>query len=299
MDELHKKASLDSNFMLLTGDLGFGVVEKFQNSYPAQFINCGVAEQNMIGMAAGLASEGKKVFVYSIANFPTFRCLEQIRNDICYHGFPVTIVAIGSGLSYGTLGYTHHAIEDIGIMRALPGIRILSPIDPPEVINCLQLINDKPMPTYLRLGKNGEPSINNDSEINVETIKIHIKGKQCLVISTGTISDNCKVAVENINSKESGDVGFATITQIKPFIVDPSIFHEYTHVVTVEEHSLNSGFGSIVNDYLISNQLNLKVLNIGIPDKISHMIGSSKFLRSVHGLDVISLVTKITNFSNS
>jgi transketolase len=184
-------------------------------------------------------------------------------------------------------------------MRALPGIRILSPIDPPEVINCLQLINEKPMPTYLRLGKNGEPSINDDSEINIETIKIHIKGKKCLVISTGTISDHCKVAVENINNRDSRDVGFATITQIKPFVVDPSIFDEYSHVVTVEEHSLNSGFSSIVNDYIISNQLNLKVLNIGLPDKISHMIGSSNFLRSVHGIDVISLVTKITNFTNS
>jgi transketolase len=136
---LSKLAENDKNIMLLTGDLGYGIFEDFEKKFPNQFLNCGVAEQNMIGVAAGLASEGKRVFVYSIANFPTFRCLEQIRNDICYHGLPVTIVSIGSGFSYGTLGYSHYAIEDIAIMRCLPGLRIFSPVDPNSVIDSLNL----------------------------------------------------------------------------------------------------------------------------------------------------------------
>lgn len=296
MQGLHTLASSDSNVMLLTGDLGFGVVEKFQSSFPNQFINCGVAEQNMIGMAAGLASEGKKVFVYSIANFPTFRCLEQIRNDICYHGLPVTIVAIGSGFSYGNLGYTHHAIEDIGIMRVLPGIRILSPIDPPDVLKCLQVINGKQAPTYLRLGKNGESIINNNSEDDVEKIQIHNKGKGCLVVATGTISENCKAAVERVNFEKNVNVGFATITQLKPLNLDKSILSEFSHLITVEEHALNSGFGSIINDFILRNNLNLKVLNLGIKDEINHLIGSTTFLRSKQGIDTESLVNKISNF---
>ena len=131
----------------------------------------------MIGMAAGLASEGKKVFVYSIANFSTFRCLEQIRNDVCYHELPVTIVAIGSGFSYGSLGYTHQALEDISIMRSLPGLRILSPSDPLEVTECIDLIISDPKPTYLRIGKNGESILTSEMDINIQTLNFYNKNK--------------------------------------------------------------------------------------------------------------------------
>ena len=132
IEELSKIALTDDKVFLIVGDLGFGVVEGFEEKYPDQFLNAGVAEQNMMGMAAGLASAGYKVFVYSIGNFPTFRCLEQIRNDVCYHSLNVTIVSIGAGLSYGPLGYSHHAIDDIGVMRALPGMTIYNPADPIE-----------------------------------------------------------------------------------------------------------------------------------------------------------------------
>ena len=163
-------AETDDRVALLTGDLGFGVVEKFGTKFPDRFWNCGVAEQSMIGIAAGLAKSGMRPFVYSIANFPTFRCLEQIRNDICYHNLPVTIVSVGAGLGYGTLGYTHHGIEDIAALRSLPNISIYSPSDPIDVANVVTRISQNPAPTYLRLGKNNGYEIQVISVTQLEPI---------------------------------------------------------------------------------------------------------------------------------
>jgi transketolase len=294
--KLTNLAEVDPNIMFLTGDLGFGVVENFESKFPKQFLNCGVAEQNMIGMAAGLASEGKKVFVYSIANFPTFRCLEQIRNDVCYHELPVTIVAIGSGFSYGSLGYTHQALEDISIMRSLPGLRILSPTDPTEVKECLDLIISDPKPTYLRLGKNGENNLISDISRSIEKLNFYNKNEKCLVITTGSISEECMNAVEKLNYEFKNTFSFSTLTQLKPLTIKHEEIQNFEFIVTVEEHSVVGGLGSIINDFIISNNLKMNVLNIGSPDKIMHQIGSTNYLRSQHGLDSQSLFNKIKNF---
>ncbi len=155
--KLTEKAADDPSIMLLVGDLGFGVVADFGETYPRQFLNCGVAEQSMVGIAAGMAAAGRRPFVYSIANFPTLRPLEQIRNDVCYHGLGVTIVSVGAGLAYGSLGYTHHAVEDISILRSLPGMRVFSPADAIECRAAVDEILATPGPAYLRLGKNKEP----------------------------------------------------------------------------------------------------------------------------------------------
>jgi len=296
INKLTNLAENDPNIMFLTGDLGFGVVENFESKFPNQFLNCGVAEQNMIGMAAGLASEGKKVFVYSIANFPTFRCLEQIRNDVCYHELPVTIVAIGSGFSYGSLGYTHQALEDISIMRSLPGLRILSPTDPNEVKECLDLIISEPKPTYLRLGKNGENNLNSGIGRNIEKLNFYNKNEKCLAITTGSISEECKNAVEKLNQEFENTFCFSTLTQLKPLPVKKEDIQNFEFIVTVEEHSVIGGLGSIINDFIILNNLKMNVLNIGCQDKIIHNIGSTDYLRNQHGLDSQSLFNKIRDF---
>jgi transketolase len=296
IDTLTNLAESDPNIMFLTGDLGFGVVENFERKFPKQFLNCGVAEQNMIGMAAGLASEGKRVFVYSIANFPTFRCLEQIRNDVCYHELPVTIVAIGSGFSYGSLGYTHQALEDISIMRSLPGLRILSPTDPNEVKECLDLIISDPKPTYLRLGKNGENNLTSEMGRHIEKLNFYNKNRKCLVITTGSISEECMTAVEKLNYVSENTFCFSTLTQLKPLTIKKEEIQNFEFVVTVEEHSVVGGLGSIINDFIISNNLKMNVLNIGSPDKIMHQIGSTHYLRSHYGLDSQSLFNKIKDF---
>ena len=153
INELAKKNSKKNNYLLIN-DLGLNVVESFKKKYPDRIFNAGVSEQNMMGMAAGIASEKNNVFVYSIANFSTFRCAEQIRNDVDYHKLPVTIVSVGSGLGYGNLGYTHHALQDYALMRSFPNIKILSPGNNNELISIMKYIQKNPQPYYLRLDKN-------------------------------------------------------------------------------------------------------------------------------------------------
>ena len=153
IEELILATKKNKNIILIVNDLGFRVVEKFAKLFPKQFYNAGVAEQNMMGIAAGMALEGHQVFVYSIGNFPTFRCAEQIRNDIDYHNLPVTIVNVGSGVSYGNLGYSHHSIQDYSLIRSLPNMTIASPGDEMETRACMKYILKKPQPFYLRLSK--------------------------------------------------------------------------------------------------------------------------------------------------
>ena len=162
IEELVKLAVKHSNIALVVGDLGFSVIEPFADQFPDRFINAGVAEQNMVGLAAGMASEGYHVFTYSIANFPTFRCAEQLRNDVDYHKLPVTTVAVGGGVAYGSLGYSHHAVQDYALMRCMPNMLIAAPGDPMEVRACLRYLVENPQPSYLRIGKAGEKNYHKD-----------------------------------------------------------------------------------------------------------------------------------------
>ena len=163
--KLTEAAQINSKIVLIVGDLGYSVIEEFQEKFPERFYNAGISEQNMASMAAGLASEGFHVFIYSIANFPTFRCAEQLRNDVGYHNLPVTVVTVGGGLSYGNLGYSHHAVQDFGLMRLFPEFEILSPGDPIETEMCLDYLLNNPGPSYLRLKKAGEPNYNSNVKI--------------------------------------------------------------------------------------------------------------------------------------
>lgn len=161
IDELVSLARKHEHIALVVGDLGYSVVEPFATEFPERFINAGIAEQNMAGLAAGMASEGYHVFTYSIANFPTFRCAEQLRNDVDYHNLPVTTVSVGGGVAYGALGYSHHAIQDYALMRMMPNTIIGAPADPLEARAVLKWIVEVHRgPSYLRLGKAGEPQIN-------------------------------------------------------------------------------------------------------------------------------------------
>jgi transketolase len=173
MQTLLDNAKKDPNIVFITGDLGFGVIEDFQSQLPGQFINAGVSEQAMMGMAAGIASTGKRVFVYSIGNFPTLRCLEQIRNDVCLMNNPVVIVSVGAGYSYGSQGYTHHALEDIAVMRALPNMNVYVPCDSVEAKALTNYLCKDKSPSYLRLGKSGEPILHK-SDILVNDNKYFI-----------------------------------------------------------------------------------------------------------------------------
>ena len=298
VESLVQLTASDSRVMLIVGDLGFGVTEPFSELYPDYFLNVGVAEQNMTGMAAGMALRGKLVFTYSIANFPTARALEQIRNDVVFHQLPVTIVSVGTGYGYGVLGYSHHALEDIGILKGLPGMRILSPSTDEEVSPCLQLIANEPGPTYLRLDKDTvvEKIAEKVDDISLPRKQL-IGDSEIIVLSTGSISSAVNGAILGMDESSRKRFSHYSICQIKPMRMDAKILKGAKVVITVEEHSIASGFGSAVLEQLEGTDEISKVRRIGAPDEISNLVGSPDFLRANSGLDEESLRSQFLRFA--
>jgi transketolase len=292
IDELTLLAEKNEKIFLIVGDLGFGVIENFEQRFPKQFLNAGVAEQNMMGMAAGLASAGYQVFVYSIANFPVFRCLEQIRNDICYQELNVSIVSIGAGLSYGTLGYSHHAIDDIGVMRALPGMTIYSPADPIETRLALNSSIAIKTPKYFRLGKSGEPSLFNTTASSFPNWTNLVEGNQLLLLTTGTITIEAIAAAEILNA-DGIEISVYSIPVLKPFLIDVSLFEKYQNILVVEEHSILGGLGSIVSEQISQNGLQKNLSLLGLPDLVHHELGSQKYLRNHFKIDSLGIVKRV------
>lgn len=288
---LLEEAQKDSNVVLITGDLGFGVLEKFESALPNQFINAGVAEQAMLGLAAGMASTGKRVFVYSIGNFPTVRALEQIRNDICYMNNPVVIVSVGAGYSYGSQGYTHHALEDIAVMRALPGMNVVTPADPYETVELTRYLVKNRKPGYLRLGRSGEKQINaNPPKLSEGNLNPIVNGKDGSILFTGSIGVSVMEARKHL-LEEGIDVGVYSV----PFI--SSLKHENLAevlnlgpVLTVEEHSIRGGLGSSILELISANGLKGSVRIIGASQKDLSQIGDQAYLREENGLGVSSIV---------
>jgi len=254
---------------LITGDLGFGVLKPYWEAVPNQFTNAGIAEQNMTSVAAGMALEGKTVFTYSIGNFPTLRCLEQIRNDCAYHNANVKIVCVGGGFVYGSLGMSHHATEDIAIMRALPEVTVVCPGDLVEAEEATKTIANMPGTCYLRLGRGGEKRIHDKIE-NFQigkAIKIRdISGKgKIAVFSTGAILDDTNDACDELIRHGLGikQYSFHTVKPIdKDVIIDCAKHCDY--IVTVEEHNIVGGFGSAVAEVLAEISSRAKLLKIGI-----------------------------------
>lgn len=286
-------ARKDKNVHLVTGDLGFGVLKPFWEELPDQFTNVGIAEQNMTGFAAGLALEGKTVFTYSIGNFPTLRAIEQIRNDCAYHNANVKIVCVGGGFVYGSLGMSHHATEDIAIMRALPNVTVVAPSDLVEAESATRAIYENEGTCYLRLGRGGEKRIHEKLE-NFKigkAIKIQ-DGKKVAIFSTGAIFE--EVIEANVLLKEVGiEPALFTFPTVKP--IDAETIREcaveYDLIVTVEEHNIVGGFGSAISE-VISELRGSKaiVLRIGLNDTYSSVVGTQDFLRKHYGISSESIV---------
>lgn len=290
-----KESIVNPNILLLTGDLGYGVLDEFMSKLPSQFMNCGVSEQSMIGVAGGLSASGKKVFVYSIANFPTFRCLEQIRNDLVYMNNTVTIVSVGAGFSYGSQGYTHHGIEDLAIMRCLGNIRIYSPADAKELEALMPLVFNYKSTSYLRLGKGGEDIVHKSEIKNVENPILYsysnkkIESKSICILSTGSISSEINKASESISSLcnfSAYSVPVLDEGNIKKFLSTLSV----DLVITLEEHVISGGFGSFVLEIAAKSNLKIPIKNIGINQTKLKESGSQNYLRSYHGLDSEGIV---------
>lgn len=288
-------AKENPNIELITGDLGFGVLKPFWERLPNQFINAGIAEQNMTSAAAGMALEGKTVFTYSIGNFPTLRCLEQIRNDCAYHGANVKIVCVGGGFVYGSLGMSHHATEDIAVMRALPGVAVLCPGDLVEAEEATKAIAKYPGTCYLRLGRGGEKRIHDHID-NFEigkAIKIH-DGEKIAIFSTGAIFEEVADA-EAILAEHDIYPAVYTFPTVKP--IDRAVIArcaaDFDMIVTVEEHNIVGGFGSAVAEVLAELPERARLLRIGIHDTYSSIVGSQKYLRSQFGLDSGGIATQV------
>jgi transketolase len=280
-------AGKDERIHLVVGDLGFGVVEPFARHFTDRFLNVGVAEQNMTGVAAGLALCGKIVFTYSIGNFATLRCLEQIRNDICYHRVDVKVVAVGGGFAYGALGMTHHATEDLAIMRALPGMVVVAPGDPFEVEQATRAVVTQPGPCYLRLGRTGEPRIHGSSAIFTLGRAIRVReGRALTIISTGGLLETGLRAAELL-SGVGIDARVVSMHTLKPIdeveIVSAAV--ETGAIATLEEHSVVGGLGSAVAEVLAESvDARGRLKRFGVPSALATEVGSQEYLRAKHGL---------------
>lgn len=289
----------DRNVELITGDLGFGVLKPFWETLPDQFVNAGIAEQNMTGVAAGLALEGKKVFTYSIGNFPTLRCLEQIRNDCAYHNANVNVICVGGGYVYGSLGMSHHATEDIAILRALPDVTVICPGDPTEAALAVKKIANTDGTCYLRLGRGGEKNINNvikEFEIGkaYKLREANKSDKKIAIFSTGAILEETTKACDMLEAAGFGveQYSFPTVKPIdKKAIIECA--KKFDNIFTVEEHNVVGGFGSAVAEVLAECGENTKLHRIGINDFYCIKVGSQAYLREQVGINAEGITNKV------
>jgi transketolase len=279
VNTLVESAASDPTICLVVGDLGYSVVEPFCDNYGARFLNAGVAEQNMTGVAAGMAMTGLKVFTYSIANFPTLRCLEQIRNDVCYHGADVTVVAVGGGLGYGNLGYSHHAVQDIACMRTLPGMTLLLPGSPAEVVAVTRWKLEHPGPAYLRLGKGGEPNVGDDHVVISEPgLRPVAPGREVAAIAVGgALGWAGPWAISRGHALYSIPV-WVDCEDARKTVIDCVTTHRRT--VVIEEHLPGGGIGSLVREVL-EPQPNLqgRVRCLALQPSACGQVGSASYLR--------------------
>jgi transketolase len=297
VSELSELADRDPRIHLITGDLGFGVLEEFARRYPKQFLNVGVAEQNMTGVATGLALEGRIVFTYSIANFPSLRCLEQIRNDAAYHDANVKIVSIGSGFSYGALGISHHATEDITIMRSLPGVTVVSPADEWEVRQATRALTETPGTCYLRLDKAKAPPTNRAGEIfRIGAARVVREGHDLTIAATGGILEVALEAAHDLATKHRIETRILSVHTVKPLdkMALVAAARETGGLVTLEEHSIEGGFGGAVAESLLElGVIPRGFLRVGLRAGFSSAVGSQGYLRSRYGLDKAGVVAGV------
>lgn len=285
---LMREAANDSRLTLVTGDLGFGVLRPFWETYPDQFVNAGIAEQSMTGLAAGLAKTGRTVLTYSIGNFPTIRCLEQIRNDCAYHGLNVKVVCVGGGFVYGSLGMSHHATEDMAMMRALPGVTVFTPGDPQEVEAIVPVMLKTPGTCYLRLGRGGEPTLHEapvENWVMPKALTLR-QGTDVAILSAGGILTQT-VSAGKLLAEQGVSAEVVSFPCIKP--IDREKIAELTerfhHIVTVEEHSVVGGFGSAVCEVASELGRPCRIHRIGMEDVYSTIVGTQQYLRGEYQMD--------------
>ncbi len=292
---LMREAAEDPRITLVTGDLGFGVLKPFWETYPKQFVNAGIAEQSMTSMAAGLAATGRTVLTYSIGNFPTLRCIEQIRNDCAYHGADVKVVCVGGGFVYGSLGMSHHATEDMAMMRSLPGVTVFTPGDPAEVEAVVPVMLRTKGTCYLRLGRGGEPTLH-ASPVTGWTLPKALTlraGTDVAILSAGGILTQTAEAAERLAQRGiSAEV--VSFPCIKPIDTEKlaELFARFRHIVTVEEHTVVGGFGSAVCEAAAEAGAGCRIHRIGMEDVYSSIVGTQQYLRERYRMDAAAVAER-------
>ncbi len=292
---LFEIAQNDPRIILLSADLGYSVFEEYMEKLPKQYINVGISEQNMTGMAAGMAMEGRVPVIYSIVPFVTMRNFEQIRNDICYQNVNVKIVGVGAGFSYGPYGHTHHGVEDIGILRTLSNLVILTPGDPVEVEQSTRAAFQHNGPVYIRLGKAGEPIVHaKKPKFKIGKGIVLSDGRDITLFATSTLLFR-GAEVKTELEKKGMSVTLVSIPTIKP--IDSEIILQYSKktraLFTLEEHSVIGGLGSAVAEVLAENGFSKKFKRIGVPDRFTKKMGLQEFMRNENGLSTKKIVATI------
>lgn len=287
-------AKNDRNIEMVTGDLGFGVLRSFWETRPDQFIDAGIAEQNMTAMAAGMALEGKTVFTYSIGNFPTLRCLEQIRNDCAYHGANVKIVCVGGGFVYGSLGMSHHATEDLAVMRSLPDVTVFAPADRVEAAAVAKAAAGIEGTCYIRLGRGGETVIRESIDFRVGKAIPVQKGEKVAIFSTGDIAGEVMTAAKILEEKGIVPTVY-TFPTVKPLDVETvrSCAESHALIVTCEEHNILGGFGTAVAEVLAEMPGAARLVRCGIGDEYCAIVGDQNRLRREYGLTGAQIAGRI------
>jgi transketolase len=286
---LSELAAEDERIMLVNGDLGFGVLTDFIERFPQHYVNAGVAEQNMTAVACGMALTGARAYTYSIGNFPTLRCLEQLRNDVCYHRSDVTVVAVGGGFSYGQLGVSHFATEDLAAMRSLPGMTVVAPSDPWQAHELTRQLYARGGPAYLRIDKGtaGLP----EGDVELGKVRQVRDGDDAVIFSTGGILGEALSAADALGT-EGISVRVIDVHTIKPLDVDGicAAIRDCGHVITLEEHVVSGGLGSAVAEVCAEARLPLKSFKrLGLGDSFPDIVGDQSFLRARYGLDASSI----------
>lgn len=282
INKITEHAKNDESVFLIAGDAGFGVLDEYKKSFPDRFLNLGIAEQNMISFAAGLGLVGFKVFVYNLVPFVLYRCYEQVRNDICYQKLPITLIGIGSGVTYAPQGITHYSVEDIAIARTLPNLTILSPSDPVEAEKCAEYAIKSKTPVYIRLAKSGEPPIHKNKLRSIEYPIVLKKGDGVAILFHGSISIEVIKAVESLKKNPM----VISVPMVYPlnFTSLLEMLKNIHTLITVEEHFVDGGLGSIISDWLTKERLFFRLIKLGIKNEFIHAIKNNAGMRCKYGI---------------
>jgi transketolase len=292
VDTLAELAACDSRIVLLTGDLGFAVLEPFANAYPSRFFNVGVAEQNMVGIATGLAEAGFIPFVYSIVTFATLRPYEFIRNGPILHRLPVRIVGIGGGMEYAHNGITHYGVEDVGVMRVQPGITIIVPADATQAKSAIKATWNLPGPIYYRLGKDDRTIVEGlDGHFTLGHLELIRQGDALLILTMGAIAAEAVTAADLLET-HGINCAVAVVASIQPAPVDDltKLLRCFPVALSFEAHYVNGGLGSLIAEIIAENNLNCKLIRCGIRQAIEAQTGSQQYLQHFYGISNSALL---------